>query len=67
LWVHFTGLKQSKKVGRFDSILRIVFETQKTDRKMDDEGSVEVHHSLAEGYHVGQYFIQFQRRIDNLI
>lgn len=67
-WVHFTGLKHPQKAGRFDSIPRIVFgKYQKQDEKWMMPVSVEVHHSLADGYHVGQYFIEFQQRIDNLI
>lgn len=67
-WVSFTGFKHPRKAGKEDSIPRIVF------GKYFEQGekwlmpvSVDVHHSLADGYHVGQYFIEFQQRMDNLI
>lgn len=67
-WVNFLALKHPRKEEKSDSIPRIVF-----GKYAEKEGkwlmpvSVDVHHSLADGYHVGQYFIEFQRRIDNLV
>ena len=66
-WVHFLGLKHPRKAGSSDSIPRIVFgKYVETAGKWLMPVSVDVHHSLADGYHVGQYFIEFQQRIDNL-
>lgn len=67
-WVHFLGLKHPRKKDQNESVPRIVF-----GKYVEQEGkwmmpvSVDVHHSLADGYHVGQYFIEFQQRIDNLV
>jgi chloramphenicol O-acetyltransferase type A len=66
-WVHFMGLKHPRKKDQNDSVPRIVF-----GKYIEHNGkwmmpvSVDVHHALADGYHVGQYFIEFQQRIDNL-
>lgn len=67
-WVHFLGLKHPRNSVKLDSIPRIVFgKYEKQNEKWLMPVSVEVNHSLADGYHVGQYFKEFQQRIDNLM
>lgn len=60
-WVHFRGLTHPRNYGINDSIPKIVF------GKYDDQNglinmsvSVEAHHSLMDGFHMGQYFEGFQ-------
>lgn len=56
-WISFTSFAHARNKGRGDSIPRIVF------GKFDQEGgrlklpvSVEVHHALMDGLHVGRFF-----------
>lgn len=66
-WVHFLGLKHPHKKGDITGIPRIVFgKYEEQNGKYLMPVSVEVHHSLADGYHVGLYFKEFQHLIDNL-
>ena len=67
-WVSFTSFKHAHSSEQSDGIPKIVF------GKLFDRGerkilpvSVEVHHALADGLHVGMYYQKFQQVIDNLI
>jgi chloramphenicol O-acetyltransferase type A len=55
-WISFTSFAHARTSGRGDSIPRIVFGkfTQENDRMMMPI-SVEVHHALMDGLHVGRY------------
>ena len=60
-WTHFTSFQHARRFKSGDSIPKIVF------GKYQQEGdqywmpvSVEVHHALMDGYHVGLYFEQLQ-------
>ena len=60
-WVHFTGLTHPRNYGIEDSIPKIVFgKYTKEAGKVILPISVEAHHSLMDGFHVGQYFEGFQ-------
>ncbi len=60
-WVHFTGLTHPRKQGTNDSVPKIVFgKYTESDGSIFMPVSVEVHHSLMDGFHVGQYFDGFQ-------
>lgn len=65
-WVSFTSFKNAMRLDARQTIPRMVF-----GRMFDDGGrkklphSVEVHHAIADGIHVGKYFIALQERIDN--
>jgi chloramphenicol O-acetyltransferase type A len=66
-WVSFTSFKHASRLNNRQTIPRMVF------GKMFDEGgrrkmpfSVEVHHAMMDGFHVGQYFSLFQEKLDSL-
>ncbi len=60
-WVHFRGLSHPRNYGIGDSIPKIVF-----GKYVSDNGStkmpisIEAHHALMDGFHMGQYFEGFQ-------
>lgn len=65
-WISFTGITHPVHMSPVDSIPRISW------GKYFEEGekvklplSVQVHHALADGVHVGQYFIRLQEMLDN--
>ena len=60
-WVHFTGVSHPRNYGGDDSIPKIVFgKYTLQDGAANMPISVEAHHSLMDGFHVGQYFEGFQ-------
>ena len=66
-WTSFTSIKHARKISIGDTIPKIVFGKFFTDdKKLKLPVSVEVHHALMDGYHVGQYFSIIQQKIDDL-
>ena len=66
-WISFTSFSNARKKGQGDDIPRIVFGKYYTkDNKLNLPVSVEVHHALMDGYHVGQYFTQLQKEFDEI-
>lgn len=66
-WVSFTAFKHAGTANNRQSVPRIVFGKifgEGTEKKMPL--SVEVHHALMDGFHVGKYFNLFQEKIDNV-
>jgi chloramphenicol O-acetyltransferase type A len=65
-WIAFTSFTHAKKYNTRDSIPKIVF-----GKYCDDSGvakmpvSVEVHHALMDGIHVGEFFEIFQKHLQN--
>ena len=66
-WVSFTSFKHASSGDRRQTVPRMVF------GKMFEDGgrrklpfSVEVHHALMDGYHVGKYFELFQQKLDSI-
>ena len=66
-WISFTSFKHASPRNNRQTIPRMVF------GKMFDEGavkkmpfSVEVHHALVDGIHVGKLFNLYQQKIDSL-
>ncbi len=64
-WISFTSFKHANRFNNKQSVPRLVF------GKMFDEGSmkriphsVEVHHAIMDGIHVGKYFELLQRKFD---
>jgi chloramphenicol O-acetyltransferase type A len=64
-WVAFTSFAHARRHGTEDSVPKIVF------GKRHERGgrhrmpvSVEVHHALVDGLHVGRFFEGFQERLD---
>ena len=66
-WVSFTSFKHANSGDNRQTVPRMVF------GKMFEDGSrrlmpfsVEVHHALMDGYHVGRYFKLFQEKLDSV-
>ncbi len=66
-WVSFTSFKHASRLNNKFTIPRMVW------GKMFDDGgrkkmphSVEVHHAIADGAHVGKYFVSLQEKLDQL-
>lgn len=63
-WVAFTSFKHARRQGVEDSIPKIVFgKVCEIDRRMKMPVSVEVHHAICDGFHVGKYFEVFENLI----
>jgi chloramphenicol O-acetyltransferase type A len=61
-WVSFTSVSHARKWGRQDSVPKIVFGKCFTEGKsVRMPHSVEVHHALMDGLHVGRYFEKLER------
>jgi chloramphenicol O-acetyltransferase type A len=65
-WISFTSFKHASRQNNRQTVPRMVF------GKIFDEGprkkmpfSVEVHHALVDGVHVGKYFNLFQTKLDS--
>ena len=66
-WVAFTSFQHARRLGREDSVPKIVFGKERAVG-VDAEGgvkrsmpvSVEVHHALVDGLHMGWFFERFQ-------
>jgi chloramphenicol O-acetyltransferase type A len=65
-WVSFTSFKHA---GRFDNrqtVPRMVFgKVFEENRRRKMPHSVEVHHALIDGFHVGKYFNRLQEKFEN--
>jgi chloramphenicol O-acetyltransferase type A len=65
-WIHFSGLGHPRKFGTDDSVPKIVFgKYENREGKMMMPISVDGHHSLLDGYHVGLYFDGLQKSIND--
>ena len=65
-WVHFSSYSNARQWGPYDSIPKIAF------GRIDAEGtrlwmplSVEVHHALMDGLHVGRFFEGFEAALQS--
>lgn len=64
-WVSFTSFKHASRLDKTQSVPRMVFGKYFEDQgRMKMPFSVEVHHALMDGYHVGQFFEAAQGEID---
>jgi chloramphenicol O-acetyltransferase type A len=64
-WVSFTGLTHPIALNKDDAIPRISWGKYFTENgKTQLPLSVQVHHALADGYHVGQFFTGLQTYLD---
>lgn len=65
-WVSFTSFKHANSGDNRQTIPRMVF-----GKMFDENGarkipfSVEAHHALMDGFHVGKYFQLFQQKLDS--
>ncbi len=65
-WVSFTSFTHAVSSVKGTSIPKIVFGKYFTEGKVVKMPvSVEVHHALMDGLHVGKFFNQFQNSLDN--
>lgn len=66
-WIKFTSIKHPRKFGNLDSIPKIIF-----GKRFEENGkhhvpvSVEAHHGLVDGYHMGLYFDGLSREIQEI-
>lgn len=64
-WMSFTSFSHARRDGKEDSIPKIVFgKTYESEGKLLMPHSVEVHHALMDGLHVGRYFERFQNLLN---
>ncbi len=65
-WVSFTNFSHAKRFKTEDSVPKIVFGKYHEDSgMMKMPVSVEVHHALMDGIHVGKFFERFQELLRN--
>ncbi|NQV14607.1 hypothetical protein HQ531_04045 [bacterium] len=65
-WVHFSSVAHPRKHGTDDSIPKIIFgKFEEKQGHMLMPISVEVHHGLLDGFHVGLYFEGLQNSIND--
>jgi chloramphenicol O-acetyltransferase type A len=66
-WVNFTAIKHPKRDDPSFSIPKIIFGkyADQNDRILMPV-SIEAHHALLDGYHIGLYFDAFRNEIENL-
>jgi chloramphenicol O-acetyltransferase type A len=66
-WVSFTSFAHARTARGNDSVPKIVFgRRHEKDGRWRMPVSVEVHHALVDGLHVGRFFERFQARLDDL-
>lgn len=64
-WLAFTSFSHARRDGNQDSIPKIVFgKTYHSEGRLLMPHSVEVHHALMDGLHVGRYFERFQKLLN---
>ena len=64
-WVSFTSFAHARRRDRTESVPKIVFgKYHEVNGRRRMPVSVEVHHSLMDGLHVGRYFELFQEYLD---
>ena len=65
-WVSFTSFSHARNWGREDSVPKIAFgKFTQEDQRMLLPISVEVHHALMDGLHVGRYLSQLEEALLN--
>lgn len=65
-WLHFTSFSHAHEQSEHDSIPRIVMgKYKKTHNEIAMPVSVEVHHAIVDGLHVGQYFEKLQHNFNH--
>lgn len=65
-WVSFTSFAHARRLGRDDSVPRIAvgrYRPESNGRWLMPV-SIEAHHALADGLHVGRFFEQLQKLLD---
>lgn len=64
-WISFSSFQHARRLARGDSVPKIVFGRHRelAGRRLMPV-SVEVHHALVDGLHVGRFLERFQRQLD---
>ena len=63
-WISFTSFAHARTPGRGDSVPRFVFgKFAKENERIMMPFSVEVHHALMDGLHVGRYLTRFEEAL----
>jgi chloramphenicol O-acetyltransferase type A len=66
-WVAFTSFSHARRWGTDDSVPKVVFGRHHRDGDADRMPvSIEVHHALVDGVHVGRFFERFQHHLDDV-
>lgn len=66
-WIAFTSFSHARRWGTDDSVPKVVFGRHHRVEDADRMPvSIEVHHALADGLHVGRFFERFQHHLDDL-
>lgn len=66
-WVAFTSFSHARRWGTDDSVPKVVFGRHHREDDIDRMPvSIEVHHALVDGLHVGRFFDRFQHYLDEL-
>lgn len=66
-WIAFTSFSHARRWGTNDSVPKLVLGRHHPDGDtVRMPVSVEVHHALADGLHVGRFFERFQHHLDGL-
>ena len=64
-WISFTSLTNERDLARPDSIPKITFGKYfKEGNRLLLPQSIQVHHALTDGFHVGEYYEAFQQFLD---
>lgn len=65
-WITFTSISHARNWGRLDSVPKIAFGKYREDGdRIKMPVSVEVHHALMDGLHVGRYFEKLEGYFSN--
>jgi chloramphenicol O-acetyltransferase type A len=65
-WATFTSISHARKGGQQESVPKIAFGKYREDgRRIEMPVSVEVHHALMDGLHVGRYFERLEGFFSN--
>lgn len=63
-WYRFTSFSHARNYGTDDSVPKFVFGKYFNDNGLKIPFSIEVHHALMDGIHVGQFLEHFQALLD---
>jgi len=64
-WIHFTSFSNARSTDQVDSIPKIIYgKAKKTEQGLMMPLSVEVHHGVMDGLHVGRFFDTIQQLFD---
>lgn len=65
-WVSFTSFKHASRLNNKFTIPRMVWGRMfEADGRKKLPHSVEVNHAIADGFHVGKYFVSLQKKLDD--